>query len=218
MDSALTQVRDAHSALANRYAEMVPDFFAKLAVDQSILTFFAHQVHQSKGTRDVLDAGCGPGYFAPILADLGLHPTGIDIADGMVSLAQKKYPEFSFATGDIRSLPYPDQHFNGCLSWYSLIYLPPTGRVEAISECVRVLAPGGIFACAVKAGEEQKHVGGRGYDTGTKFAYYTMSVEWLRASLLAAGMEVVMWAGRPAEPGEASDQAYFVARKSHTTE
>ena len=53
----------------------------------------------------ILDIGCGLGglyeYFVKNCGMKGLDYTGIDLVDGMIKIAEKKYPEAKFMTKDI---------------------------------------------------------------------------------------------------------------------
>ena len=51
-----------------------------------------------------LDAGCGVGFFARILADSGLHVCGFDGRRENVAEARKRFPHLAFETADIEDL------------------------------------------------------------------------------------------------------------------
>lgn len=135
------KVRAAHNSIVERYMAMVPAFFSQLQPDQTFLRGLARRVHTSRTNirsssgvpvapiRRVLDAGCGPGYFAPLLDEMGFEPTGCDLSPKMIAQARRDYPEVTFDVADIRDLPYGHGAFDCVISWYSLIYFCREERV-----------------------------------------------------------------------------------------
>jgi 2-polyprenyl-3-methyl-5-hydroxy-6-metoxy-1,4-benzoquinol methylase len=57
----------------------------------------------------VLDAGCGDGYLARVLAARGAQVTGIDLAPRLIEMARSKNPggDIDYRVGDL-SQPLPD--------------------------------------------------------------------------------------------------------------
>lgn len=51
---------------------------------------------------NVLDLGCGSGYYAAFWKELGVTElTGIDLSDASVSLLQERFPEYTFLQADL---------------------------------------------------------------------------------------------------------------------
>ena len=59
-----------------------------------------------RGAR-VLDVASGPGYVAAAAAERGAFVIGVDIADGMISLARRLHPQLDFRLGNAEALPLP---------------------------------------------------------------------------------------------------------------
>ena len=105
------------------------------------------------GIRDgaeVLDVGCGTGYFARLLAsgDEDVSVTGIDRDDIFIDYARKKSSEegldIDYLQGDALQLPFEDSSFDVVGSHTFLTSMPdPKG---AFAEMKRVVRPGGIIA------------------------------------------------------------------------
>ncbi len=55
------------------------------------------------GLRNALDAGCGVGFFAQTLTELGLETRGFDGRFENVVEARKRFPQIAFERGDIES-------------------------------------------------------------------------------------------------------------------
>lgn len=105
----------------------------------------AHRFHR------VLEAGCGTGHFAKILArryalpivaiDLGWDGLRHAKALGMESLAQ----------ADIAALPFSADAFDLVLSMDVIVHFPRGEEDGAMRELARVLCPGGVMAIRVSA-------------------------------------------------------------------
>ena len=115
------------------------------------------------GIKDVLDLGCGYGWF-----EEGLRG-GFDIVSGIDCLAENETPFLKAARGisktalfQKRLLPcpidMPDGSFDLVVSAYSLYFFP-----EEIEEAKRVLRPSGIFL-AITHSESMLQEGERFFD------------------------------------------------------
>ena len=95
--------------------------------------------------KRVLDIGTGTGFLALLLADFGHDVTGIDMSDGMLSVAKEKAQDIGlkihFERGDAENLPFDDQTFDGVVCRHLLWTLPKPEK--AISEWIRVTKQGG---------------------------------------------------------------------------
>ncbi len=92
----------------------------------------------------LLDVGCGPGYLAARAADRGATSVGVDIAEAMIELARRRFPQAEYRRADAQSLPFPDGSFGAVVG---NLAVPHWGRPEqAVAEFRRVLVPGGWLA------------------------------------------------------------------------
>jgi ubiquinone/menaquinone biosynthesis C-methylase UbiE len=103
----------------------------------------------------VLDLGSGTGYPA-LLAAQTVGSTGsvigLDLADQMVAVAERKAKRLAlgnatFRTGDVTSLPFGVSSFDAVTSRFCLMLLPEIPKAAA--EIWRVLKPGSYLATAV---------------------------------------------------------------------
>ena len=92
------------------------------------------------GTR-VLDVATGPGYVAAQASERGASAIGVDVAEAMVALARRSHPGIDFRTADVHALPFEDASFDAVVGNFVILHLGLPER--AVSEFVRVLAPGG---------------------------------------------------------------------------
>ncbi|HWH31640.1 MAG TPA: class I SAM-dependent methyltransferase [Egibacteraceae bacterium] len=99
----------------------------------------------------VMDAGCGEGYGAAMLADAASAVTGVELVPDVVAHAKAAYPPaahpgLSFVEADLCRLPMPDASFDAVVSFQVIEHLPDVGGY--LDEIRRVLKPGGEFLCA----------------------------------------------------------------------
>jgi ubiquinone/menaquinone biosynthesis C-methylase UbiE len=102
----------------------------------------------------VLDVGCGPGFFARMLAQtVGPkgYVVGIDAAPEMVEYATRQarsLPNCRFQSGAAELLSFPDATFDVVVSSLMMHHLPEDLRLKAVREMRRVLQPGGTLLLA----------------------------------------------------------------------
>jgi ubiquinone/menaquinone biosynthesis C-methylase UbiE len=105
-------------------------------------------------TSSVLDVGCGCGNFVIYMAERhGCRAEGVDLSNERVEFARHRvaasgedYQErVAFRHGSATELPYPSGTFSHVVSQDALFLVPDKPRSHA--EMLRVLRPGGIFAC-----------------------------------------------------------------------
>jgi SAM-dependent methyltransferase len=100
----------------------------------------------------VLDVACGTGVVAlealRIVGDRGAV-IGVDINDGMLSVARAKSAAVTWQKGAAETLPFANDSFDRVVCQFGLMFF--TDRVKAITEMQRVLRPGGRAGIAVWA-------------------------------------------------------------------
>jgi ubiquinone/menaquinone biosynthesis C-methylase UbiE len=105
----------------------------------------------SSAPRRVLDIGCGTGYLLRRLARQYPQATelaGIDPARSMIEVAAGSADDqrLQFSTGIAERLPYPDGSFDLVVSTTSFDHW--SDQQAGVSECARVLVPGGQLILA----------------------------------------------------------------------
>ncbi|MBI3290919.1 class I SAM-dependent methyltransferase [Candidatus Falkowbacteria bacterium] len=95
----------------------------------------------------ILDLGCGAGRTTAVLYQRGFQIIGVDIAESLIGLAEKRHPGIDFQIGDAANLNFAHSTFDIVFfSFNGLDYLHPIGkRFKAIKEIRRVLKPNGLF-------------------------------------------------------------------------
>jgi ArsR family transcriptional regulator len=93
---------------------------------------------------DVLDVGSGDGAAASSLAPYCRSLTCIDTNQRMVETAAERLGRFKHVrarVADVHALPFESASFDAVLMFHTLTYAENPG--QALSECARVLRPGG---------------------------------------------------------------------------
>lgn len=111
--SVKTSDYDAYAAEYAAYVEQRDD-----PMEPHLLDLLGDASNQT-----VLDAGCGEGYLARILAARGAHVTGIDLSPRLIALARAKDPmgQITYRVADL-SAPLPEYHgcFDAVVSYFVL--------------------------------------------------------------------------------------------------
>lgn len=88
-----------------------------------------------------LDAACGTGRHAALLAAMGWEVIGVDATDAMLERARAKVPGATFHQGRMRALPLDADSVDLVVCGLALSHVEDLGPVYA--EFARVLKPGG---------------------------------------------------------------------------
>lgn len=100
----------------------------------------------------VLDIGCGTGYFTRRAARAvtpGGHAVGIDPSRPVIDYATRLAPaNCTFHLASAQALPHPDASFDVVISSLAIHHLHPDERLTALREMRRVLRPGGRLLIA----------------------------------------------------------------------
>jgi ubiquinone/menaquinone biosynthesis C-methylase UbiE len=95
----------------------------------------------------VLDVGCGTGFLAMRMAELGHTAVGIDLADEMLAAAQRKAVSsglpVTFRRGDAEAPPPDGAPYDVILERHVIWTLPQPG--EALRAWLALLKPGGLL-------------------------------------------------------------------------
>jgi SAM-dependent methyltransferase len=107
----------------------------------------------------VLDMGCGTGYDALTLAQLGFEVSGNDISEVAIQHARHKAAaaelDVKFVQHDIATaMPYGDGSFDAVICNLTLHMFPPDIAVAITREVSRCLSPQGLFLFHVNSTDD----------------------------------------------------------------
>ena len=145
--------------------------------------------HLNVGPGDrIIDLGCGrggPGLW--ISQKTGVAYLGIDLSENAVKQANERAKAFGirdnvkFESGDISSLNYPDNSFNGAISIDALIFVPDLPKT--FFEIARILRPKSNLVFTVwepKKLNEKKNFRAFLLNSGFDIRRYEMVKDWER--------------------------------------
>ena len=91
----------------------------------------------------MLEAGCGEGYGADLLADVARHVIGLDYDESAVAHVKARYPRVEMRHGNLAELPLPDGAVDVVVNFQVIEHL--WDQPQFVAECLRVLRPGGVL-------------------------------------------------------------------------
>ncbi len=110
-------------------------------------------------TAKILDLGSGNNSLPVFWSRLGCDVVALDGSlygfDGLKKVQINDGGEARFACGDVTSLPFGDNLFDGVSALCMIEHLPYNADITAMKEIHRVLKPGGVAAITVESNREQ---------------------------------------------------------------
>ena len=93
--------------------------------------------------RDVLEAGCGEGYGADLIASAARRVVAVDYDAATVDHVRARYPRVEVLTANLTSLPLPERSVDVVVNFQVIEHL--WDQPQFVAECFRVLRPGGLL-------------------------------------------------------------------------
>lgn len=93
--------------------------------------------------RDVLEAGCGEGYGADLIASVARRVVAVDYDAATVAHVRTRYPRVAVLAGNLASLPLPNTSVDVVVNFQVIEHL--WDQPQFVAECARVLRPGGLL-------------------------------------------------------------------------
>jgi SAM-dependent methyltransferase len=90
---------------------------------------------------DVLEAGCGEGYGADLIAGVARRVTALDYDETTVAHVRARYPRVQIMHANLTELPLADDSVDVVVNFQVIEHLWDQARF--VSECARVLRPSG---------------------------------------------------------------------------
>jgi SAM-dependent methyltransferase len=93
--------------------------------------------------RDVLEAGCGEGYGADLIAGVARRVVAVDYDKAAVAHVRSRYPRVEVMRANLAQLPLPDESVDVVVNFQVIEHLWDQGQF--VRECLRVLRPSGLL-------------------------------------------------------------------------
>ncbi len=114
----------------------------------AFLNFMAQGFGSLPQKSQILEIGCGNGFFSEKIASLGHLLTAVDISEVGLSSAKAKCPAGKFVKHDLgQPLPFDANYFDGI--WSSEVLEHLFSPLFVLQEAFRVLRPGGVLLATV---------------------------------------------------------------------
>jgi len=92
---------------------------------------------------DVLEAGCGEGYGADLIADVARRVIAVDYDESAVAHVRARYPRVDVMQANLAQLPLPDASVDIVVNFQVIEHL--WDQTQFVVECARVLRPSGLL-------------------------------------------------------------------------
>jgi len=96
--------------------------------------------------KDLLDAGCGTGWFSLAAAEKGAKVTSMDIGPRLLEKVKEKC-ESRLVEGSLLEMPFPDASFDFIICTEAIEHTPDPAK--AVAELCRALRPAGTLVLTV---------------------------------------------------------------------
>jgi SAM-dependent methyltransferase len=141
-DTVPTQPSAVDAVLALTGERTIP------GLDEENYWFRRHEVvyqrlAQHCAGREVLEAGCGEGYGADLIARVARRVIALDYDETAVAHVRARYPRVQVIHGNLTELPLPDSSVDVVVNFQVIEHLWDQDRF--VDECARVLRPAGLL-------------------------------------------------------------------------
>lgn len=146
----LAEIRDLYNNINKEY-----ELFRNGGLSPYALIEFPSLINLIKDYNlkffSLLDIGCGCGDLVAYFNQKGIKSLGTDISQGMINIAQKRYPEIKecFNVSSSTKLPAKSGSFDAVVSVEVFHYLSLPDTDKSFREVFRVLKSGGFFTFIV---------------------------------------------------------------------
>ena len=93
--------------------------------------------------REVLEAGCGEGYGADLIAGVARRVVAVDYDAAAVAHVRSRYPAVEVMGANLAELPLPDASVDIVVNFQVIEHL--WDQPQFVAECARVLRPSGLL-------------------------------------------------------------------------
>lgn len=126
--------------LSNRYDSAIDNIMG-----EKIRPKIREKLNEEDNLGNLIELGCGTGYFTKTLADKSESIISIDISEEMLSIAREKLKGFDFQVMDCQNIKFNEGTFDTVFMGLVLLFTEPE---KALKESRRILKHGGLLIIA----------------------------------------------------------------------
>jgi len=127
---------------------------------------------------NLLDVGCGTGYFTRHFSSSGMQACGLDPDEASINYAMKKAAGMEYLQGVAESLPFADNSFDYCSAVTSLCFVARPEK--ALQEMWRVAQGGVLLGLLNRQSLLYRQKQGRGAYRGARWDTLENIREWIK--------------------------------------
>jgi SAM-dependent methyltransferase len=148
--------RKCYDDIAEKYFELFKNELDEKEFDRNLLDEFSGYFNKDSL---ICDAGCGPvAHICRYLYNKKLDVIGTDISDKCIDIARSNNPGMIFIRNDFFEWEFPTEHFDGIISFYSIMYTPKEYIAELLKIFYKSLKPDGKLLLVVKEGTSEGYI------------------------------------------------------------
>ena len=106
--------------------------------------------------RKSLEIGCGYGRLSPWISEHSDQHYAVEPESALINDARKLHPNIHFYQAKAQKLPFPQSHFDLCVTWTVLQHIPPNELGKAVAEMKRVCEPNAVMVLSEAIGEKDE--------------------------------------------------------------
>ena len=126
--------------------------------------------------EELLDLGCGYGFYTDYFRGIGAKAVGIDGSEKMIKTARERYPLSEFFTADItKPLPFENERFDIVFS--NQVFMDIEDIDFVFAECKRVLKTGGLLYYSIV---HPAFYDGRWVEDGSGYMYAKQTERYIK--------------------------------------
>ena len=161
MENNFISFKNENDRFFDIFSSYYEQFYGNIAVNKIVDAWFDALLEaglkkklseSSQDTLQLLDVGCGPGWYMNAWSEKGFMVYGLDSSSNMIALARNKFQNsnhpVSFFTADIRNIGasiITQYKFDVITSHFNFLNLFPANELQSVFHNIALLAKRGCF-------------------------------------------------------------------------
>jgi len=130
--------------VSHGYDKVADEYLATRSEDDDEVKLLPDFINRLPEGSRILDAGCGAGEPITRILSQKFEVIGVDISRKQIEIARDLLPQCEFVWQDMTTLTYPDDHFDGIISYYAIPHVPREEHKGLLENLYRMLRKDGI--------------------------------------------------------------------------